>query len=60
MELGQGGSTLDTTEDFQLLSNILEALYPSNPRFGLEDILRLIDANPELCQVNAHVQRKHV
>ena len=52
--------TLDTAEDFQLISNILEALYPSNPKFGLADILRLIDANPELCEVNAHVQRKHV
>ena len=52
--------TLDTAEDFQLLSKILETLYPSNPTFGLADILRLIDANPELHQVNAHVQRKHV
>ena len=52
--------TLDTAEDYLLLSNILEALYPSNPKFDLADILRFIDANPELCQVNDHVKRKHV
>ncbi len=54
------GLTLDTAEDFKLLSAIFETLYPKNPTFDLADILRLIDGNPELAQVNAHVRRKHV
>ena len=52
--------TLDTREDFDLLHGIFEALYPTNPTFDLADILHLIDTDPALAQINAHVRRKHV
>ncbi|MEK9753123.1 MAG: glycosyltransferase family protein [Rhodospirillaceae bacterium] len=54
------GLTLDTPEDYQLLRAVFEALYPTNPGFSLVDILRLLDTDPKLAQINAHIRRKHV
>lgn len=53
------GLTLDTREDFELIRRIFETLYPTDPAFGLADILNLIDNDPSLAEVNAHVRRKH-
>src|SRR5690606_13135731 len=39
--------TLDTPEDFQLLSAIFETLYPVNPEFTLRDVLDLLDRHPD-------------
>jgi spore coat polysaccharide biosynthesis protein SpsF len=50
--------TVDTTEDLQLITNILEALYPTNPQFTLEDILEVLDKRPEWCEINALVSQK--
>ena len=52
--------TLDTQEDFQLLRRIFEELYPTNCRFGLAEILALIDERPDLAELNAHVQHQYV
>jgi spore coat polysaccharide biosynthesis protein SpsF len=52
--------TVDTVEDFELVSRIYEALYPANPEFGLADILRFLDQNPSLRDINRHVQQKPV
>ncbi len=49
---------LDTTEDFDLIKAIYEALYPTNPDFRLQDILSLLEARPELVGINADVQQK--
>lgn len=35
--------TLDYKEDYEFIKNIYEELYPTNPYFGLYDILNLID-----------------
>ncbi len=53
------GLTLDTLEDFELISSIFGALYPKKPDFDLADILTLLRDNPELIKLNAHVKRKH-
>lgn len=50
--------TVDTPEDFELVRRILEALYPANPRFGLADVLALLEAHPEWEKINAHVEQK--
>lgn len=50
--------TVDTAEDFELIRRILEALAPSNPRFGFADVLALLDRRPEWRALNAHVQQK--
>lgn len=44
--------TLDYAEDLQLISTVFERLYPRNPRFGLDDVLQLLEADPELARLN--------
>lgn len=48
--------TLDTAEDFALISAVFEALYPENPDFRLSDILDLLARRPELREINRHVR----
>lgn len=50
--------TVDTIEDFELIEKIISALYPSNSEFSWEDVLDLIERNPELALINAHIQQK--
>lgn len=50
--------TVDTPEDFELVRRILEALYPTNPAFGMSECLSLLDANPTWMLINAHVEQK--
>lgn len=52
--------TVDTPDDFTLISKIFEALYPSNPNFTLEDIYALLKEHPTWAQINAHVEQKKV
>ncbi|WP_174615544.1 cytidylyltransferase domain-containing protein [Virgibacillus ihumii] len=50
--------TVDTKEDFQLIANILETLYPQKPDFELEDIIRLLEKRKDWLAINAHVEQK--
>lgn len=50
--------TVDTPEDFELVRRILEALYPQKPEFDMQDVLALLERNPEWLAINAHVQQK--
>ncbi len=50
--------TVDTPEDFELIRRIIEALYPVNPNYTLDDILILLKKNPEWAQLNAHIRQK--
>lgn len=50
--------TLDTAEDYKLIKHIFEALYPSKPDFDLYDIVRYLEQNPQLLQINSHVRQK--
>jgi spore coat polysaccharide biosynthesis protein SpsF len=52
--------TLDTAEDYELIAAIYEELYPKNPAFSLDDVLRLFDRRPELLALNAAVLDKPV
>jgi spore coat polysaccharide biosynthesis protein SpsF len=45
--------TLDYEEDYAFIGAVYEALFPTNPRFGLSDILRLLEDRPELAAINA-------
>ena len=45
--------TLDYPEDYQFIRRVFEELYPANPQFGLNDILDLLDAKPEIAAINA-------
>lgn len=48
--------TLDYPEDYEFIRRVYEELYPGNPAFGLEDILGLLEAKPEIAAINAHYQ----
>lgn len=49
--------TVDYPEDFQLIDQILEHLYSSNPHFGFQEVLQLLHNKPELAQLNQGIQR---
>jgi len=51
---------LDTPEDLQLLTKIFEELYPANPEFGMDAILKLMEEHPDWRNINAHVKQKRV
>jgi len=50
--------TVDTAEDFELIQNIIKAVYPSLPNFTLEDCLRLLEERPEWYLINSHIEQK--
>ncbi|KXG76348.1 cytidylyltransferase domain-containing protein [Thermotalea metallivorans] len=52
--------TLDTEEDFQLISAVYGYLYDENENFGLGDILKLMEKHPELIKLNEHVEQKKI
>lgn len=45
--------TIDYEEDYHLIKRIYELLYPVNPAFRMDDILQLLEKNPELKQLNS-------
>ena len=45
--------TVDHQEDYELVTKIFENLYLRNPSFGAEDILKLINENPDLALINS-------
>ena len=47
--------TVDELEDFYFVSAVYEALYPGNPAFTMQDILDLLDRQPELTRLNYHI-----
>lgn len=52
--------TVDTKEDFSLISKILEALWLKDPGFGLEELVKLLDLNPEWAEINRHIKQKGI
>ena len=50
--------TVDTPEDFQLIQVLLEKLYPNNPKFDLNHILKCLSENPEWTRINQHIPQK--
>lgn len=48
--------TIDYPEDYLLIKTIYEKLYPENPCFSLNDILNLLEAEPDLMQLNSKYQ----
>ena len=47
--------TLDSQEDFDLISWIYEELYPVNNRFSMSDILDLLNSNPDKFRTNKNL-----
>lgn len=57
-DLSQHRWTVDTEEDFELVSRIISTLYPRQARFGIGDVLALLAENPSWSQLNAHIQQR--
>lgn len=49
--------TVDEPADFEFVTRIYEALYPDNPEFTTDDILNLLEAQPELLNINSAFKR---
>ena len=49
---------VDEAADFELVSRIIEALYPTNPDFGWLDVKALLEANHDWAAINSHVRQK--
>lgn len=49
--------TVDTAKDFELITRIYEALYPKNPAFATEDILKLLEDHPHWLEINREIGR---
>ncbi|MFI5180659.1 MAG: cytidylyltransferase domain-containing protein [Thermoanaerobaculia bacterium] len=45
--------TLDYPEDYELIRHVYEALWPSNPSFGTEDVVDLLERLPDVAARNA-------
>ena len=52
--------TVDTREDFRLITAIFESLYPQNPEFDLHEILELLDKRKDLLELNKTIQQRKV
>lgn len=50
--------TLDTEEDFELINKIYEGLYTGEHNFYFEEILDLFKKQPELFNINEHIEQK--
>ena len=50
--------TVDTKEDFILVKNILETLYPVKKHFSMEDVMKLLNSYPTWRNINSHIKQK--
>jgi spore coat polysaccharide biosynthesis protein SpsF len=44
--------TIDYKEDYQFIKRVYDELYEQNNRFGLKDILLLLEKKPEIKKIN--------
>jgi len=52
--------TLDTKEDFEFINAVYKRIYPKKTLFSMEDVLELLDKEPELIDINRHNEQKQV
>jgi spore coat polysaccharide biosynthesis protein SpsF len=52
--------TLDTEEDFELISEIYGRLYKGTHDFYLQDIIDIFNQEPKLFTINAHIEQKKI
>ena len=57
-DFGKHRWTVDTFEDFQLIELILKKLYKENYFFSMNDVINLLEKNPEWMQLNRHIEQK--
>ena len=52
--------TVDTRQDFELVSRILQTIYPRKPDFGMTDVLAILAQHSEWREINRGVPQKEV
>lgn len=50
--------TVDTPEDFQLITTVIQNLYPVNSEFSFQDLVTAFKQHPEWAAINAQVRQK--
>ena len=50
--------TVDEKDDFKLIEEIYKRLYKTGEIIDIKDVVQLLDQNPELANINAHVEQK--
>ncbi|MDO8482082.1 MAG: glycosyltransferase family protein [bacterium] len=50
--------TLDTIEDYKLISAIFDEMYTKNPDFSSEDVVAFLKTRPDLVAINAEIVQK--
>jgi len=52
--------TLDTKEDFEFINVVYKRISPKKQMFLMDDVLELMDKEPELIDINRHIEQKQV
>jgi len=52
--------TLDTNEDFEFISAVYKKICPKKKSFLMDDILELLDREPELIDINRDIEQKRI
>ncbi|WP_037353034.1 cytidylyltransferase domain-containing protein [Selenomonas sp. FC4001] len=52
--------TLDEIGDYKLIKAVFDALYPENEDFSCVDVIRYIDAHPDLMKLTKGIKRKGI
>jgi len=52
--------TLDTKDDFEFINAVYKRIYPKKQLFLMDDILELLSREPELMNINSHIEQKQV
>jgi len=50
--------TLDTKEDYQLISAVFDELYIGNPYFSADEVVAFLKKRPDLVAINADIKQK--
>jgi spore coat polysaccharide biosynthesis protein SpsF (cytidylyltransferase family) len=50
--------TLDTPEDYEVIKNVFENLYPNNRDFTAGDVIRYLLESPDIARINEQIKRK--
>jgi len=50
--------TLDTKEDYELISAVFDELYGKNPDFSAKDVVRFLRTRPDIVAINAEIEQK--
>jgi len=52
--------TLDTKEDFEFINAVYKRIFPKKQLFLMDDVLELLSKEPELIEINRHIEQKQV